>query len=144
MRAERSADLRFAGQGHELVTALPPGPCDPAAIRAAFEAAYRAVFAGVPPVATVEVVNIRVAVSAATGEGRLDPAVPASGSAEPAGTRRLAGMGDAPVFRRDALPAGQAIRGLALVEDGMSTLVVPAGAVATLEANGNLVLELPA
>ena len=144
VRAERSADLRFAGQGHELVTTLPPGPCDPAAIRAAFEAAYRAVFAGVPPVATVEVVNIRVAVSAATGEERLDPAVPASGSAEPAGTRRLAGTGDAPVFRRDALPAGQAIRGLALVEDGMSTLLVPAGAVATLEANGNLVLELPA
>ena len=70
VRAERWADLRFAGQGHELVTALPSGPCDLTAIRAAFDAAYRAVFAGVPPVSAVEAVNIRVAVSAATGEGR--------------------------------------------------------------------------
>jgi N-methylhydantoinase A len=89
-------------------------------------------------------VNIRIAVSAATGEGRLDPAIPASAAVEPAGVRRLAGMGVVPVFRRDALAAGQAIRGPALVEDGMSTLVVPTGAVATLEANGNLVMELPA
>jgi N-methylhydantoinase A len=144
VRTERWADLRFAGQGHELVTALPSGPCDLAAIRAAFEAAYRAVFAGVPPVAVVEAVNIRVAVSATTGEGRLDPAMPSSGAVEPAGMRRLAGMGDVPAFRRHSLAAGQVIRGPALVEDGMSTLVVPAEAVATLEANGNLVLELPA
>lgn len=144
VRAERAADLRFAGQGHELVTAMPPGPCDTAAIRAAFEAAYRAVFAGVPPVATVEVVNIRVAVSAATGDGRLDPAIPAGAPAEPSGSRALAGIGEAPVFHRASLPAGQVIRGPAVVEDGMSTLVVPPGAVATLEASGNLVLKLPA
>jgi N-methylhydantoinase A len=46
------------------------------------------------------------------------------------------------VFRRSSLPAAQAIEGPAVVEDGMSTLVVPPGAVATLEAGGNLVVEL--
>jgi N-methylhydantoinase A len=142
VRAERAADLRFAGQGHELVTAMPPGPCDIAAIRAAFEVAYRAVFAGVPPVATVEVLNIRVAVSAATGDGRLDPAIPQGAPAAPAGSRQLAGIGPAPVFRRSSLPAAQVIEGPAVVEDGMSTLVVPPGAVATLKAGGNLVVEL--
>ena len=65
-------------------------------------------------------------------------------AAEPAGTRRLVGIGDVPVFRRDTLAARQVVRGPALVEDGMSTLVVPTGAFATLEANGNLVMELPA
>jgi hypothetical protein len=106
---------RHRREGHELVTALPSGPCDLAAIRAAFEAAYRAVFTGVPPVAVVEVVNIRAAVSAAAGEGRLNPAIPASGAAEPAGTRHLLGSGDVPVFRRDSLAAGQVIRGAPLV-----------------------------
>ncbi|MBY0337592.1 MAG: hydantoinase/oxoprolinase family protein [Acetobacteraceae bacterium] len=144
--AERAADLRFAGQGFELVTPLPPGPCDMPAIRAAFEAAYRAVFSGVPPVAVVEVVNIRVAVSAATGDGRLDPGVPSGAPAAPH-ARRPVRFGDAaseaPVFRRDALTLGQVVAGPAVVEDGMSTLLVPPGARATLEASGNLVLDLP-
>jgi N-methylhydantoinase A/oxoprolinase/acetone carboxylase beta subunit len=36
------------------------------------------------------------------------------------------------------------ITGPAVIEDGRSTLLVPPGAVATREANGNLVVELPA
>jgi len=143
VRAERAADLRFLGQGHELVTPMPPGPCDIAAIRAAFEAAYRAVFAGVPPVAAVELMNIRVAVSAATGDGRLDPMIPSGAPAMPHGTRRLS-IGEVPLYRRASLVDGQSIIGPAVVEDGMSTLLVPPGAVATQEANGNLVVELPA
>jgi N-methylhydantoinase A len=143
VRAERAADLRFLGQGHELVTVLPPGVCDIVAIRAAFEVAYRAVFASVPPVAAVEVMNIRVAVSAATGDGRLDARVASGPPATPVGTRLLP-QGVAPLYRRAALVAGQVIQGPAVVEDGMSTLLIPPGATATQEANGNLVVELPA
>ena len=50
---ERAADLRFVGQGFEVVTVLPAGPYEAAAaqpIREAFEAAYRKVFGLVPPV----------------------------------------------------------------------------------------------
>lgn len=145
---QRQADLRFAGQGHELVTPLPAGPYGedaPAAIRAVFERAYRAVFAGVPPVASVEVVNIRVAVSAATGEGRLDPALPKAGATAPQGHRRVrfgTAMREVPAWRREALAAGQRLSGPAVVEDGMSTLLLPPGAVAVLEPNGNLVVNL--
>jgi N-methylhydantoinase A len=148
VKIERTADLRFQGQGHELVTVLPPGPYDsasPAAIRTLFEAAYREVFAGVPPVATIEVVNIRLAVTAATGDGRLDPAVAADGNGTPHAMRRVRfgeAMQEVPAFRREALGAGQGIDGPAVVEDGMSTLLLPPGSRATLEASGNLVVEL--
>jgi N-methylhydantoinase A len=145
VQAERAADLRFAGQGHELVTALPPGPCDIAAIRNPHsEAAYREVFAGVPPVAQVEVVNIRVAISAATGQGRLDPGIPlgeAAGPdrhAPPLGHRRGSGV----PARQPAGRAGD--RRAGVVEDGMSTLVVPPGASPRWKGGGNLVLELRA
>jgi N-methylhydantoinase A len=87
--------------------------------------------------------NIRVAVSAATGDGRLDPMIPSGAPAMPHGTRRLS-MGEVPLYRRATLVEGQIITGPAVVEDGMSTLLVPPGAVATQEANGNLVVELPA
>jgi N-methylhydantoinase A len=146
----RTADLRFAGQGHELATDLPAGPYGAgsiAAIRAEFEATYRSVFAGVPPVATVEVVNIRVAATAATGEGRLDPEVPATGLTAPHAHRAVR-FGEAtqsvPAFRRGDLGAGQRIAGPAVVEDGMSTLLLPPGATAVLEACGNLVVDLGA
>jgi N-methylhydantoinase A len=61
----------------------------------------------------------------------------------PHGTRRLS-IGEVPLYRRASLVDGQSIIGPAVVEDGMSTLLVPPGAVATQEANGNLVVELPA
>jgi N-methylhydantoinase A len=146
----RTADLRFAGQGHELATDLPAGPYGAgsiAAIRAEFEAAYRSVFAGVPPVATVEVVNIRVAATAATGEGRLDPEIPATGLTAPHAHRAVRfgeAMQSVPAFRRGDLGAGQRIAGPAVVEDGMSTLLLPPGATAVLEACGNLVVDLGA
>jgi N-methylhydantoinase A len=146
----RTADLRFAGQGHELATDLPAGPYGAgsiAVIRAEFEAAYRSVFAGVPPVATVEVMNIRVAATAATGEGRLDPEIPATGLTAPHAHRAMR-FGEAiqsvPAFRRGDLGAGQRIAGPAVVEDGMSTLLLPPGATAVLEACGNLVVDLGA
>ena len=148
LTTERTADLRFAGQGHELVTVLPPGPYDassPATIRASFEAAYREIFAGVPPVATVEVVNIRLAVTAATGDGKLDPGTAAVCDGAPYATRHVrfgAAMAKVPAYRREALAANQIITGPAVVEDGMSTLLLPPGSRATLETCGNLVVEL--
>ncbi len=50
---ERAADLRFVGQGFELVTTLPRGPYTKkslAGIRAAFLAEYKRIFQQVPPV----------------------------------------------------------------------------------------------
>ena len=65
----RLADGRFMGQGFDLVVPLPAGPYEDrepgrAALRAAFETAYREKFALTPPGVPVEFINIRVAVRA--------------------------------------------------------------------------------
>jgi len=59
-----AADIRFVGQGFEIVTPLPGGPFDDATIaqiRTAFIGVYRRIFAHVPPVDEVELINLRVA-----------------------------------------------------------------------------------
>ena len=148
----RAADMRFVGQGFEVVTPLPAGPYDAqseAAIRDAFIATYRKVFMKVPPVAGVEFINIRVAVSAPTGDGRLDTASAQRDRATArTGTRRawvpaINAYADVPVYARSALAVGDAIEGPAIVEEASSTLIVPPQARAAMDASGNIVVDLP-
>ncbi|HYZ32601.1 MAG TPA: hydantoinase/oxoprolinase family protein [Crenalkalicoccus sp.] len=146
-RIRRSADMRFAGQGYEIAAALPDGPYGAdarAVLREAFLAAYDAIFARRPPVRGIEVVNIRVSVSAAPPGRPLLPGIEAGG-AEPRERRLRPGGADVtvPVFQRRGLGPGARLRGPALVEDGMSTLVLPPGAETVMEASGNLLVTLP-
>ena len=147
----RSADMRFVGQGFELVTLLPAGPYTAAsedAIRDAFMATYRQMFGKVPPVANIEIINIRVAVSAPTGDGRLDTAAAerTGGNALKAKRRAwvpaLKDYSDVPVYERFALRTGDTIDGPAIVEEASSTLIVPPSARAVTDASGNIVVEL--
>ncbi|WP_207541263.1 hydantoinase/oxoprolinase family protein [Sabulicella rubraurantiaca] len=146
----RSADLRFAGQGYEVVTELPAGPYGPqseGAIRTAFEAAYERIFSRRPGVATIEMINIRVSVTGSAAEGALDPEVPETAPGEPrTGARRVrfgSAEMEAPVLDRSRLPAGTEVLGPAIIEEAMSTLLVPPGARAVVEASGNIVIHLP-
>ncbi|RVT95746.1 hydantoinase/oxoprolinase family protein [Rhodovarius crocodyli] len=145
----RSADLRFVGQGYELITDLPAGPYGAeteAAIREAFQAGYERVFSRRPAVAAIEIINIRVSVTSAAAGGSLDPDVPvaAEGAAQ-TGTRQ-ARFGDAaysaPVLDRRRLAAGSEVIGPAIIEEAMSTLLIPPAARAVVEASGNIVIHL--
>jgi len=150
-RVQRLADMRFAGQGYEVVTILPPGPytaASAAPIRTAFEIAYETIFGRRPPVAELEIINIRVSLSAATGSGALDLGLAQSGGMpSPSGRRRVhfstsAAPLDTPVYPRSALPAQTRFRGPAVIEEATSTLLVPPGAQAEVDACGNIVIEL--
>jgi N-methylhydantoinase A len=155
----RMADMRFVGQGYEIVTDLPPGPYSPqhaAALREAFESAYRRVFARKPPEGEVEIINIRVSLSASgAGGGTLDPGMAASsgesgddtGAPRPRERRAVRFAAEpapveTPVYRRRDLPAGARIAGPAVVEEAVATLLIPPGARGTVEPNGNIVVEL--
>jgi N-methylhydantoinase A len=146
-RIRRRADMRFAGQGYEIVATLPDGPYGAdahAVLRDAFLAAYDNIFTRRPPVRSVEVVNIRVSVSAAPAGRPLEMGT-GTGRAEPR-ERRLRLVGDevtVPVIQRQTLGPGARISGPALVEDSMSTLVLPPGAEAVMETSHNLVVTLP-
>lgn len=146
----RAADLRFVGQGYELITELPPGPYGgtaEVAIREAFLSSYERVFSRRPAVAAIEIVNIRVSATGSAAEGDLDPEVPKAASGDPRTGTRLARFGEviceAPVLDRRRLPAGTEISGPAIIEEAMSTLLIPPGARATVEASGNIAIRLP-
>jgi N-methylhydantoinase A len=148
----RSADLRFVGQGFELVTALPAGPYVAAsepAISDAFLATYKQMFGKVPPGGAIEVINIRVAASAPTGDGRLDTAAASGAGGGALKGKRRAWVPDEeryselPVYERSAMAAGDVVEGPAIVEEASSTLIVPPRARAAMDASGNIVVELP-
>ena len=146
----RAADLRFVGQGYELITDLPAGPYDAhtdAAIREAFLAGYERVFSRRPAVEAIEIINIRVSVIGSTSGDRLDPVVPKAASGDPRTGTRQARFGgveyETPVLDRRRLPAGMEIIGPAIIEEAMSTLLIPPGARAMVEANGNIAIRLP-
>ena len=149
---QRLADMRFAGQGYEVVTALPAGPYherSEATIRAAFEQAYETLFGRRPPVAEIEIINIRVALSAAAGSGALDLGLAESQAMPtPRGKRQVrfadsTAPVDTPIYERARLGIGSQLTGPAIVEEASSTLLVPPGATAVVDAAGNILIDLP-
>jgi N-methylhydantoinase A len=150
---KRYADMRFIGQGYEVVTPLAPGPYSSAsepAIRAAFQLAYETIFGRTPPVADIEIINIRVSLSALAGGSELALDLPADSTAAiTKGTRKArfahqSQQVDAPVYERASLPLMTTLAGPAIVEESSSTLLIPPGARAIVDAGGNIVIDLPA
>lgn len=147
---ERTADLRFVGQGFEVVTLLPAGPYSEQIRRCvvdAFQAAYRTTFGHVPPNGEVEIVNIRVAVTAAAPHGELDASSGGHDHVLPVSHRRV-WVGErrrfeqVPVYKRDELGLGAKLVGPALVQEASTTLVLPAGASASVDRSGSLIVDL--
>jgi N-methylhydantoinase A len=150
----RSADMRFVGQGFELVVALPAGPYhtnakrSATALREAFTAVYGKTFGHVPPVGEIEIINIRVAVSAQVAAGELKVASGKRGGVNALKGKRKAWVGARgrfellPVYDRYRLAIGAAVRGPAIVEEDSTTLILPPGAVAKVERSGNIVVLL--
>src|SRR5699024_5668720 len=64
---QRLADIRYVGQAFEVVVELPPGPYTAASasvLTEAFEHSYIEKFTRTPPSVPVEIINIRVTVTA--------------------------------------------------------------------------------
>lgn len=148
---QRSADLRFVGQGFEIVTDLPPGPYDKNsydAIREAFVQSYTRTFGQVPQKGRIEVINIRAALSANSSNTELNvETATISGIQAVRGTRKLylanrKRYDDVPVYERAALHPGQAIAGPAVVQEASSTLILPEGSNARVDDSYNLIVDL--
>jgi N-methylhydantoinase A len=148
----RLAELRYAGQGHELRVRLPDrdaGPIDRAALDALaerFEQAYEQVYGLRIPGSSVEVVTWSVTVSTRPPVPQPAEWAPATAERTPDRTcdvweprcaeRRPFGSH----WRFDLAP-GQLVRGPALVAEEETTVVVPDGWGARVNACGHLIME---
>ena len=153
LQVTRLAELRYAGQGHELRVTLPSS--DMAQLDAAaladlaerFEQAYEQVYGLRIPGSEVEVVTWSVTV--ATLGAAVTPAtlVPATSTRAPSASREAwdPGQGQRQAFglhwRFDLGPTDQVL-GPALIAEHETTLVVPAGWSAQLNSNGHLVMAV--
>jgi N-methylhydantoinase A len=142
-----SADMRYVGQSHEIETAveidwLLAGEAGPVAAR--FHDAHRALFNLADPAAPVEMINLRVRAAGSLHEprARAHEAV-ARVAAAPIAMRKIdvhGGSHPAAVYERALLASGQVLSGPSIVEQADSTVVVPPGWDATVDAYGNLVI----
>jgi N-methylhydantoinase A len=148
----RAAEMRYVGQGHEVRVPLPPGPLNPASLRAlreAFETEYRRLYGRLGPPVPLEAITWRVVSSGPRPDLRLSTASGATGDAEAAlkGMRQAfmldsGGMTDVPVYDRYRLGPGATFTGPAIVEERESTTVVGSGAAVSVDGEGNLVVDI--
>jgi N-methylhydantoinase A len=143
---KRLAYIRYAGQGSEILVALPSHdlPHDaPRMLKAAFEEAYLAQFTHLIPRAAAEVVSWSVTVSAPAPEPEAPPAEAAARPVISSERRRLFDPAQGEhvefaVFWRPDLAPGATFEGPALVAEEQTTSLVPAGYHAHLDGHGHL------
>ena len=131
---QRSAFMRYRGQGHEIAVQLPVRDftaADQAMIKARFEEAYRRLYSRPIPGVEIEILSWVVSVSAPS-EGELAKAVPTSPSEPKPRSRRpvfdpdSGEFQDVPIYWRADLAPGAQIKGPAVIaEDETSTVVSP-------------------
>lgn len=143
---KRLADMRYIGQGSEITVAMPALLVE-AGVRAAFETAYRKLFARTPPGANIQFVSLRLSVTApmpGTG-GRLE--LQRHGVAGAEKESRSVFFPDqnkvllTKVWDRYALEPGVEIEGPAVFEEDESTFIVGPGATARLLPDGSILAE---
>lgn len=147
---QRLADVRYVGQGSQLTLPLPDAFIDDGDVQsliAAFEQAHHQRFGRTLPGLEVEVVNWR---------GRVQTAAPplhTRDEAETGGTQpaekslrvylgRDAGFSTCRAIPRALLVAGESVYGPALLQEKECAIFVGPGAVATLDEQGNILMEL--
>ncbi|KQN53431.1 hydantoinase/oxoprolinase family protein [Erwinia sp. Leaf53] len=149
-QVQRMADVRYVGQGSQLTLPLPDAfitDGDGASLIAAFEQAHLARFGRTLPGLEVEVVNWRGRVQTdAPPLYTRDSADPQAQQAEEKSLRvylgREAGFSACRAIPRALLVAGESVYGPALLQEKECAIFVGPGAVATLDEQGNILMEL--
>lgn len=151
----READLRLSGSSRLFTVPFPRGrlcPEDLAILRRSFLLSFCPESSlPVPEGAAVEVVNVRVTVTASPP--CPGPVLPVLREARPGlepvptGEQAVYFMGErhpAPVYLREELEPGSSLRGPALIVDEGTTTVVWPGSAVRVDRWGNLVIEIQA
>jgi N-methylhydantoinase A len=134
LNEQRSAFMRYRGQGHEISVELPVRDftaADKATITTLFEEAYRRLYSRPIPGVEIEILSWVVSVGAPS-EGALatavttQPSTPKPRSHRPVFDPQRGEFTDTPIYWRDDLTPGARIKGPAVIaEDDTSTVVGP-------------------
>jgi N-methylhydantoinase A len=148
---QRTADMRYVGQGHEVSVTLPDGVLGPehwTSIAIAFEDTYRALYGRKGPDVPLEVINWRVVASGPQpamnfklSRDTANPTDACKGSRSayfPEHGRYV----DTVVYDRYAFTPGMKFDGPAIVEERESTLIVGVGGRARVDERLNVIVEL--
>lgn len=152
LRVLRAADMRYVGQGHEVMIELPSGSLgieDGAALRSLFEAEYERLFARVIPGAEIEILSWTVKVTTAAQEESVEPKerqVPTGLSGMGTAQREIfRGLGEVaicvPAYDRTALKAGDSIRGPAIIVESQTSTFISPSFQASMADDGCIFIE---
>jgi N-methylhydantoinase A/oxoprolinase/acetone carboxylase beta subunit len=148
IEVERSVDMRYVGQAHEITIRLPVDPDDPGiegALKRAFDTTYLALYAVLNDTFDLEVLNWRVRVSGPRSElwfasGRDEASRPASTRSVWDG--RAQSFVDAPVLEQAAMESGEEHPGPIVVEQRETTSLLFTGDRCRLDEHGNLLIQV--
>jgi len=148
---QRTADLRYIGQGHEVSVALPDGVLsvdDLPRIAAEFERTYESLYGRKGPDVPLEVINWRVVASGPRPDMNLKLPRNSTHGGDARKGSRLAffpetnGYVETSIYDRYALEPGMRFNGPAIVEERESTLIVGVRGQARVDERLNVVVEL--
>ena len=153
-RIQRSADMRFAGQGYEINVLLPGNvytAADEAALRDAFFHEYAITYGdrAFDRNDAVEVVHWRLNIGTTAaplafetlGSGDADATRAVKGT-RPVYFPETGGFTDCMVYDRYALLSGNVIEGPAIIEEREATVVVLPRSRAVIDRGGNVIMDL--
>ncbi|WP_240954394.1 hydantoinase/oxoprolinase family protein [Solimonas marina] len=138
------ADMRYAGQQHEVTVTFEEDPRkarDPEALVQAFETAYRGLYGVNPTDVQVEIVTWRVTARGPLIEARLAADLRQQ-PGKPKAKRPVLAWDDdgvAEVWERSQIAVGQELAGPVVIEERETTTAVPPGWTATINSIGCIV-----
>jgi len=150
IRYQRTADMRYVGQGHEVSVRLPNGVLGEQhvpQITAEFEETYRGLYGRKGPDVALEIINWRVVANGPRPEMNLHlPRGISDRSDARKGSRRAyfpesSGFVETAVYDRYAFQPGVEFTGPAIVEERESTLIVGPRGCARVDENLNVIVE---
>ena len=150
-RVRRLAEVRYAGQGHELSVEIPPGRLGPGSL-ADIERAHAEIYASrygyaEAPGTPLEATNWKVEIGCGAPAVDLGAtASPVEGSAHkrprPVYFPERGGFIDCPVHDRYRLRTGAVVVGPAVIEERETTVILLSGDHATVDRHGNLIIDV--
>jgi N-methylhydantoinase A len=143
-KAHRTLDIRYRGQGYELNVSCDPK--FPTSAVAAFHQLHAQRYGFSDPQKPIEIVNLRLRMTAASEPWLPQQASPGNGHAASTGQQVMYFDGQphaAKLYNRELLTPGATIEGPALIVEYTSATVLPPNCTASVDGFSNLVITIP-